>query len=102
MQSTHTVLMVRLAAFRRNEETAVNNFFQGEPAKTDRLPELALAEFDQYVETLTRAGLRVIVLQDPANWTHRIVFSPTMSFLFTGTGRSFIRCSQKTDVMSDS
>ncbi|MGO1596503.1 MAG: citrulline utilization hydrolase CtlX [Sphingobacterium sp.] len=65
MQSTHTVLMVRPAAFRRNEETAVNNFFQGEPAKTDRLPELALAEFDQYAETLTRAGVRVIVLQDP-------------------------------------
>lgn len=65
MQSTHTVLMVRPAAFRRNEETAVNNFFQAESVKTDRLPELAIAEFDQYVETLTHAGLRVIVLQDP-------------------------------------
>lgn len=65
MQTTHTVLMVRPADFRRNEETAVNNFFQAQTPGTGRLNELALAEFDQYVETLTRAGVRAIVLQDP-------------------------------------
>lgn len=60
--------MVRPAAFRRNEETAVNNFFQAEIVKTSRLSELALAEFDQYVQTLQAAGLRVIVLQDTGAW----------------------------------
>lgn len=60
--------MVRPAAFRRNEETAVNNFFQAEIVKTSRLSELALAEFDQYVQTLRAAGLRVIVLQDTGAW----------------------------------
>lgn len=68
MQTTHTVLMIRPAAFRRNEETAVNNFFQAEEVRTSRLSELALAEFDQYVETLTHAGVRVIVLQDPGDF----------------------------------
>ena len=60
--------MIRPAAFRRNEETAVNNFFQAEEVRTSRLSELALAEFDQYVETLTHAGVRVIVLQDPGDF----------------------------------
>ena len=64
MQTTDTIMMVRPYEFRMNEETAVNNYFQEEEVKTDRLDDLALAEFDNFVKTLESAGIRVIVVQD--------------------------------------
>ena len=57
--------MVRPFYFRRNEETAVNNFFQAENEKTDRLADLAVTEFDNYVNILKSAGIKVFVVQDP-------------------------------------
>jgi len=65
MQTTNTVLMVRPFYFRRNEETAVNNFFQAENERTDRLADLAVTEFDNFVNILKAAGIKVVVVQDP-------------------------------------
>lgn len=64
MQTTNTILMVRPFYFRRNEETAVNNFFQAENEKTDRLSDLAITEFDNFVKSLKNVGIKVLVVQD--------------------------------------
>lgn len=64
MQTTHSILMVRPAAFRMNEETAVNNYFQSEGGQTERVADLALAEFDNFVQVLKDAGVKVFVVQD--------------------------------------
>ena len=65
MQTTNTILMVRPFYFRRNEETAVNNFFQAENERTDRLADLAVTEFDNFVNILKAAGIKIFVVQDP-------------------------------------
>ena len=75
-QITNTVLMIRPASFRMNEETAVNNYFQ---KKTEELHEevnqKAQAEFDRFVEKLRSKGIRVVVVQDdPANDTPDALF----------------------------
>ncbi|RYY64350.1 MAG: amidinotransferase [Chitinophagaceae bacterium] len=60
-----TVLMIRPAAFRYNEETAVNNYFQ-QPSRisTEELQTLARQEFDGMVQQLQRAGVEVLVIED--------------------------------------
>jgi len=66
MQATNTILMVRPAAFRLNEETAVNNYYQ----TTDTLlqnkdvNQLAQEEFDTMVEKLKNAGVNVVIFHD--------------------------------------
>ncbi len=65
-QTTNTILMVRPAGFRMNEQTAVNNYYQ---QKIDDLtPETvnvkAQREFDGLVEKLKEVGVNVIVFQD--------------------------------------
>ncbi|WP_313514713.1 citrulline utilization hydrolase CtlX [Sphingobacterium sp.] len=65
MQTTNTILMVRPFYFRRNEETAVNNFFQAKNERNDRLSDLAITEFDNFVKVLKNAGIKVFVVQDP-------------------------------------
>jgi len=64
MQTTHTILLVRPYSFRRNEQTALDNYFQARQTKTNKLEELALAEFDNFVLSLKTAGVQVIVIQD--------------------------------------
>jgi len=64
MQTTDSILMVRPSSFRKNEETAVNNYFQSDDSESKRLAELALAEFDNFVNTLKSAGIKVVVIQD--------------------------------------
>jgi hypothetical protein len=67
-QSTSHVLMVRPAAFRMNEQTAVNNYYQ--QAQTQMHHDEALAnaqiEFDQLRKTLENVGITVTVVQDTA------------------------------------
>lgn len=65
MQATDTILLVRPTAFRRNEETAVNNHFQQE-GKQVNVQEIALAEFDNFVVLLETHGIRTIVVQNDA------------------------------------
>ena len=64
-QITDTVLMVRPVAFRMNEETAVNNYFQKNLKGKDVNTE-AQAEFDAFVAKLKGVGVNVIVVDDVA------------------------------------
>ena len=65
-QTTNTILMIRPVAFRMNEQTAVNNYYQ--KVLDDLLPATvnakAQAEFDAYVEKLRAAGINVVVVDD--------------------------------------
>lgn len=63
-QSTNCILMVRPSAFRANEETAVNNYFQYTASKDKNTNTLAQAEFDHTVKVLKKAGVEVIVVED--------------------------------------
>jgi hypothetical protein len=67
MQITDTILMIRPASFRKNEETAVNNYFQ---KSTEELHQETNAkaqnEFDAFVEKLRKAGINIIVVEDLA------------------------------------
>ncbi|HSP12712.1 MAG TPA: arginine deiminase-related protein, partial [Salegentibacter sp.] len=62
-QITNTVLMVRPVAFRMNEQTAVNNYFQ-EDLNDDNVNERAQAEFDAFVSKLRGVGVNVVVVDD--------------------------------------
>lgn len=65
-QITNTILMVRPASFRMNEQTAVNNYYQKE--LTNMLPAAinarAQQEFDAFVNKLKAKGVNVIVVND--------------------------------------
>lgn len=64
-QTTNTILMVRPVAFRMNEQTAVNNYFQEDiELKNSLINEKAQKEFDAFVEKLRAAGVEVIVVED--------------------------------------
>ncbi len=64
-QATQTVLMIRPANFRNNEQTAVNNFFQSDSdVKVIDLNTKAQKEFDQLKDKLVAAGVRVITVED--------------------------------------
>jgi hypothetical protein len=64
-QITDTILMVRPVAFRMNEETAVNNYFQ-QKLEGDDINSLAEKEFDAFVEKLRSVGVNVVVVEDIA------------------------------------
>jgi hypothetical protein len=63
-QTTDTLLMVRPVAFRMNEQTAINNYYQ--KVIDNLLPETVNAkaqqEFDAFVEKLRTAGINVVVV----------------------------------------
>ncbi len=64
-QITNTVLMVRPVAFRMNEETAVNNYFQEDiQVKNDEINRKAQQEFDAFVEQLRSKGVNVVIVED--------------------------------------
>jgi hypothetical protein len=64
-QITNTILMIRPVAFRMNEETAVNNYFQEDiDAKKFNINTRAQEEFDVFVVKLRAVGVQVIVEQD--------------------------------------
>lgn len=65
-QITNTILMIRPVSFRKNEQTAVNNFYQKEtngilPAT---ITAKAQQEFDGLVSKLKEVGVNVIVFDD--------------------------------------
>lgn len=66
MQATNTILMVRPAAFRLNEETAVNNYYQTTDAQLQNrdVNKLAQEEFDTMVQKLKNAGVNVVIFHD--------------------------------------
>lgn len=64
-QVTSTLLMIRPASFRMNEETAVNNYFQKSSDEGHDMVMLqAQKEFDGFVELLQINGVNVVVVND--------------------------------------
>ena len=64
-QITSTLLMVRPAAFRKNEQTAVNNYFQEDLAlQNEEINSRAQEEFDAFVNKLRAYNIEVLVLED--------------------------------------
>lgn len=65
-QTTNSILMIRPVAFRMNEQTAVNNYYQN--VLEDLTPEVvnqrAQEEFDTMVQKLRMAGVEVTVVDD--------------------------------------
>ena len=68
-QTTNTILMIRPVAFRMNEKTAVNNYYQ--KVLDNLLPATVNAkaqeEFDTFVTKLRNVGVNVIVVDDTVN-----------------------------------
>ena len=65
MQITNTILMIRPVAFRKNEQTAVNNYFQDDlEINKAKINEQAQLEFDDFVSVLRSKGVKVIVVED--------------------------------------
>ena len=68
-QATNTILMIRPVAFRMNEQTAVNNYYQ--KVLDNTLPSTVNAkaqqEFDAFVEKLKSVGVSVLVVEDTLN-----------------------------------
>ena len=65
MQITNTILMIRPVAFRKNEETAVNNYFQEDlEIKNNEINKIAQEEFDDFVSVLRAKGVNVLVVED--------------------------------------
>lgn len=64
-QITNTILMIRPVAFRMNEETAVNNYFQEDlNLRNTEINSKAQEEFDGFVSKLRAVGVQVIVEDD--------------------------------------
>lgn len=64
-QITNTLLMIRPVAFRMNEQTAVNNYFQEDlELKNVEINAKAQKEFDDFVAKLRSVGVHVIVEND--------------------------------------
>jgi hypothetical protein len=65
-QTTNSILMIRPVAFRMNEQTAVNNYYQ--KVLDNLLPAtvnaIAQEEFDGFVKKLKSVGINVIVVED--------------------------------------
>ncbi|MGQ2982332.1 citrulline utilization hydrolase CtlX [Flavobacterium sp.] len=65
-QITDTLLMIRPVAFRMNEQTAVNNYYQKvmDGLMPSTVNAKAQQEFDAFVEKLRAAGINVVVVDD--------------------------------------
>lgn len=68
-QITNSILMIRPTAFRMNEQTAVNNYYQKviEGLLPATVNAKAQQEFDTLVEKLEAVGVNVIVIDDVLN-----------------------------------
>ncbi|MFR9165344.1 MAG: citrulline utilization hydrolase CtlX [Dysgonomonas sp.] len=64
-QTTNTILMVEPVAFGYNDQTAENNYFQQKDASPENeIQKKALAEFQNFVDSLKSAGVNLIVVKD--------------------------------------
>ncbi len=65
-QITSSIMMIRPVAFRFNEQTAVNNYYQQvlEGVTADQVQAQAQNEFDTFVEKLRAKGVEVVVIED--------------------------------------
>ena len=65
-QTTNSILMIRPVAFRMNEQTVVNNYYQKvlDELSPETVNAKAQAEFDNFVIKLRKVGVNVIVVDD--------------------------------------
>jgi len=65
-QITNTILMMEPVAFRYNEQTAVNNYYQKilNDLTPDQTQKNALTEFNNFVNILREKGVNVVVIKD--------------------------------------
>ncbi len=68
-QTTNSILMIRPVAFRMNEQTAVNNYYQKvlNNLSQESVNVKAQEEFDAFVKKLRGVGVNVIVVDDTSN-----------------------------------
>ena len=68
-QITNSIMMIEPVAFRYNEQTAVNNYYQQvlDNLTEVQIQENALNEFTDFVNTLRENGIEVIVIKDTIN-----------------------------------
>jgi hypothetical protein len=66
MQTTNSILMIRPVAFRMNEQTAVNNYYQKvlDGLSAETVNTKAQEEFDIFVNKLRMVGIDVTVVDD--------------------------------------
>ena len=69
LQTTNSILMIRPVAFRMNEQTAVNNYYQKvlDGLSPETVNAKAQQEFDTFVTKLRMVGVHVIVVDDTLN-----------------------------------
>ena len=65
-QTTNSILMIRPVAFRMNEQTAVNNYYQKvlDGLSSETVNSKAQEEFDAFVNKLRMVGIDVTVIDD--------------------------------------
>jgi hypothetical protein len=65
-QITKHILMIQPVSFRFNEETAVNNYYQKvlDGVTPEKTQDLALAEFNDFVDKLRAKDVNVVVIED--------------------------------------
>ena len=68
-QTTNSILMIRPVAFRMNEQTTVNNYYQKviDGLSPETVNTMAQKEFDAFVDKLKAVGVDVIVVEDTLN-----------------------------------
>ena len=68
-QTTNSILMIRPVAFRMNEQTAVNNYYQKvlDGLTPENVNAKAQEEFDTFVQKLKMVGIDVTVVDDTKN-----------------------------------
>lgn len=65
-QITNNIMMIKPVAFRYNEQTAVNNYYQKvlDNLTPEQTQENALSEFNNFVKILEEKSINVIVIED--------------------------------------
>ena len=81
-QTTNSILMIRPVAFRMNEQTAVNNYYQ--KVLNDLLPSTVNAraqqEFDIFVDKLRAVGVEVTVIDDIAERDRTVIIPVVLAY----------------------
>ena len=108
-QVASTILMVRPANFGFNPETAEDNAFQVDDGSMDpdEVQEAAASEFDAFVDTLRKAGLDIIVVEDSQEPVKTDAIFPNNWFTTHTSGRLIVypmfargrRAERRTDVV---
>jgi hypothetical protein len=102
-QTTNAILMVRPVAFRMNEQTAVNNYYQKvlDNLSAETVNAKAQEEFDTFVNKLRMVGVDVTVVEDTLKPdTPDSIFPTTGSLSMKTAMWSYTQCLPKTAVAS--